>query len=205
MLAAAADDTRKAGARQLAIASYRIPAIDSDVDAVLQGDDEVARSSAVEAFARNVTYAPRRDRSVTVIATAFNDPAKSVRDAAECAFYGLDDERLTDYTSLITAFADSLALADGAGAALHSLENSRQPLPAEVLEVCEAFVALHQREIDDIATSASGDAIYVVRLALRMHAQHAEPEPRRRCLDLIDQLVAFGTHDIERDLDTIER
>lgn len=80
-----------------------------------------------------------------------------------------------------------------------------QPLPPEVLDVCEAFVTVHHREIGDIANSAAGDAMYVVRLALRMHAQHSDPEVRRRCLDLIDQLVEFRAYDIERDLDTIER
>lgn len=45
----------------------------------------------------------------------------------------------------------------------------------------------------------------LVRLALRMHAQHSDSELRRRCLDLIDQLAAFRAHDIEADLETIDR
>jgi hypothetical protein len=205
MLAAAEDDTRQVGARRLTIASYHAPALDGNVDAILGGADDIARAAAVEVFADNVTYPPRRDRSIAVIAAALHDPVKTVRDAAERAFYRLDDERLSDYIPMIAALAGSPALADGAGAALHSLETSRHPLPPEVLEVCEAFVTAHQRDIGDIATAAAGDAMYVVRLALRMHAQHTDPELRRRCLDLIDQLVAFRAHDIERDLDTIER
>ena len=145
MLAEGDDDTRKVAARQLAIASYHAPALDSDVDAALRGGEDTARAAAVEVFADNVRYAPRRDRSMAVIATALHDPAKTVRDAAERAFYSLDDERLTDYAPMIIALAGSPALADGAGAALHSLETSRQPLPPEVLEVCEAFVTAHQR------------------------------------------------------------
>lgn len=205
MAVAADDDTRRVAARQLAIASYQNPSLDSEVDAVLNSGDDTARAAAIEVFADNVTYAPRRDRSMVVIAAAFHDPAKIVRDAAERAFYALDDERLSDYTPIIAALAGSPAFPDGGSAALHSLETSRHPLPPEVLGVCEAFVAAHQRDIGDIATSAAGDAMYVVRLALRMHAQHTDPELRRRCLDLIDQLVAFRAHDIERDLDTIER
>ncbi len=204
MLSAADERTRKVAAHQLAIASYHVPGVDSDVDGVLEGGHDAVRK-AVEVFADNVTYRPRRDRSMAVIAAALHDPAKAVRDAAKRGFYGLDTERLTDYAPIIAALARSPALADGAGAALHSLEASRQPLPPEVLDLCEAFVAEHQRDIGDIATRAAGEATYVVRLALRMHAQHTDPDLRRRCLDLIDQLVAFGAHEIERDLDTIER
>ena len=103
MLAAADDDTRKVAARQLAIASYQAPTLDSDVDAVLRGGDDTARAAAVEVFADNVRYPPRRVRSMAVIAAALHDPAKTVRDAAERAFYSLDDDRLTDYAPMIIA------------------------------------------------------------------------------------------------------
>lgn len=205
MLTDAHDSAREAAARQLALASYHAPDIDGEVDAVLNGDDDTARAAAVSVFADNITYPPRRDRSVAVVSAAFDDPAKAVRDAAKQAFYHLDGERLTDYAAMIDAFARSPALADGAGAVLHMLESSRQPLPPVILDLCEAFVRTHQDAIGDIATSAAGDAMDVVRLALRMHAQYILPDIRRRCLDLIDQLVVLGAHGIERDLDTIER
>jgi hypothetical protein len=130
---------------------------------------------------------------------------KGVRDAAERAFYLLDDQPLADYAALIAVFATSPALADGAAAALHMLEASRQPLPRSVLDVCEAFVAAHKQDIGDISTAAAGDVNYVVHLTLRMHAQHADPATRRRCLDLVDELVFLHAHNIELDLDTIER
>ncbi|MDP8978270.1 MAG: hypothetical protein M3N17_06795 [Actinomycetota bacterium] len=156
-------------------------------------------------FADNITYAPRRDRTIAVLSTALYDAEKGVRDAAERAFYRLDDHPLADYAPLIAAFAESPALTDGAAAALHTLESSRQPLPPTILDVCEAFVAAHQQDIGDISTAAAGDVMYVVRLTLRMHAQHTDPDVRRRCLDLIDQLVVLRAHNIESDLDTIER
>lgn len=205
MLTADDDDTRQIAARQLTVASFQAPELDPDVDALLASPDEPMRTAAVCVFANNITYAPRRDRGVAVVSAALHDPAKAVRDAAERAFYPLDEQRLDDYAPLIAAFAGSPALTDGAGGTLHTLESSRQPLPPEVLEVCEAFVAAHQHAIGDIATGAAGDAMYVVRLALRLHAQHTEPDIRRRCLDLIDQLVVLRAHGIERDLDTIER
>jgi hypothetical protein len=38
-----------------------------------------------------------------------------------------------------------------------------------------------------------------------MHAQHTDPDVRRRCLDLIDDLVVLRAHNIESDLDAFER
>ena len=205
MLADPEDATRQAAARQLTLAAYYDPNLDNDVDDAPHERRRATRAAAVGVFADNITYAPRRDRTIAVLSAALHDPAKDVRDAAERAFYRLDDQPLADYASLIAAFAASPALADGAAAALHTLESSRQPLPPTILDVCEAFVAAHQQDIGDISTAAAGDVMYVVRLTLRMHAQHADPEVRRRCLDLIDQLVVLRAHNIESDLDTIER
>lgn len=205
MLTDADENARAIAARQLAVASYRGANIDSAIDAVLNSNDEIARAAAVSVFANNITYAPRRDRSIAIVSAALHDPSKAVRDAAARAFYHLDEEPLTDYAPLITAFADSPALAEGAGATLDTLESSRQPLPPAILDVCEAFVRANREAIGDIATAAAGDAMDIVQLTLRMHAQHTNPEVRRRCLDLVDQLIVLGAHNIERDLDTIER
>jgi hypothetical protein len=106
---------------------------------------------------------------------------------------------------MFTAFAISPALANGAGAALRSLEESRHPLPAVALDLCEAFLRTYGGAVGDITTAAAGRATYVVRLALRLHAQHTEPEMRRRCLDFIGQLVALRAYGIEGGLDSIER
>ena len=82
---------------------------------------------------------------------------------------------------------------------------SRQPLPATTLDLCEAFIATHQADIGDISTHAAADAAYITRITLRIHAQHTDIDIRRRCLDLIDQLVVLQAHNIESELDTIER
>lgn len=195
-------EARATAAQQLTVASFDAPELDNQVDAVLDGDD-IARAAAVDVFATNITNKSRRDRSVAVLSKALHDPSKAVRDAAQRAFFRLADERLDGYIPLIAAVAHGPSLA--ARPALLALEKSRQPLPAAALDVCEKFVRVHQRDISDIATAAAGDAIYVVKLALRLHAQYTDPDLRRRCLDMIDQLVILGAHNIERDLDTIER
>ena len=204
-LHSASDDARAVAARLITLAAYYDNSIDDEVDAILAGDDEGARAAAIRVIADSITYVPRRHRTIAVLSTALYDSAKSVRDAAGRGFYGLRDESLTEYETLITAFAGSPALADGGASALNTLESSRCPLPAAALDVCEAFVAAHKNDIGDISTGAAGDAMYVVRLTLRMHAQHDDPQIRRRCLDLIDQLVVLRAHNIESDLETLER
>jgi hypothetical protein len=205
MLAEPDNEVRQAAARWLTLAAYYDPNLDNEVDTLVNSADDAIRAAAVGVFAQNISYPPRRSRTIAVLSTALHDSAKSVRDAATHAFYRLNDEPLSDYVPLIAAFAESPAVADRAGTALHALESSRQPLPAAILDVCDAFVAAHQQDIGDIRTSAAGDVMYVVRLTLRMHAQHADPDVRRRCLDLIDHLVVLRAHNIESDLDTIER
>jgi hypothetical protein len=205
MLTDARDEVRKAGARRLVLASYHIPDLDQEVDALLGSADDTIRETAVRVVAENVTHSPRRNRSIEIISAAFHDPAKAVRNAAARCFYQLEEEPLTGYEPLIAALAASPALADGAGAALHALDSSRQPLPPVTLDLCEAFVRTHEGAIGDISTAAAGDAPYVVRLTLRMHAQAADTALRRRCLDLVDQLAVLGAHDLERELNNIQR
>lgn len=204
-LHSASEEARAVAARLITLAAYYDDSLDDEVDAILAGDDEGARAAAIRVIADSITYVPRQDRTIAVLATALYDSAKSVRDAAERAFYGLRDEPFSKYEALITAFAGSPALADGGASALHALESSRRPLPPAALDVCEAFVATYKTDIGNISTGAAGDAMYVVRLTLRMHAQHDDPQIRRRCLDLIDQLVVLRAHNIESDLDTLER
>lgn len=205
MLKEPGEDNRQAAARQLSFAAFYDPDLDAHVDALLIESDVAIRAAVVSVVADNITYAARRDRSVAVISLALHDSDEGVRDAAARAFYNLGDEPLTQYVDLITAFAQSPALKDGAASALHSLESSRHPLPTEVLDVCEAFVAAHESSIGDIRTAAAGGVSYVVRLVLRMHSQHTDQAVRERCLDLIDKLVVFRAFNIESDLDTIER
>lgn len=199
------DDARQVATRQLTLASLYDATLDEEIDALLSSADAVVRGAAVGVFADNVIYEPRRDRSIAVVSTALSDPVKDVRDAGGRAFYGLGDQPLDDYARLIAAFASSPAVADGAGHVLHALEETRQPLPPTVLDVCEAFVSAHGPDIGDIRTAAAGSVTYVVRLTLRMHSQYDDAYVRRRCLDLIDKLVVLGAYNIESDLDAIER
>jgi hypothetical protein len=199
------EDARQVAARQIALASYYDESLDAVVDSLVGSSDEVTRVAAVRVFADNVTYEPRRHRAIAVLTAALHDTSPAVRGDAEHAFYRLGDQRLTEYDELIQAFADSPAVADGASAALHALESSRHPLPPSVIDVCEAWVAAHDSDVGDLRTGAAGDVMDVVRLVLRIHAQHSDADLRRRCLDLVDRLVVLRAYNIEVELDSVDR
>lgn len=133
------------------------------------------------AVADNISYQPRQDRTIAVITTAFHDPAKTVRDGAERAFYHFRDEPVTHYDALISEFANSPALGDGAAAVLHTLENSRQPpagdRPRPLRGVYLNTPSRHRR-YQYARRSRSHTSI--TRLTLRIHAQHTDIEIRRR-------------------------
>jgi len=197
-------DARRAGARQLAVASYRDPALDPAVDAALNGEGST-RAGVTEVFAENLHDSDRMDRAIAVLSQSFSDPSAEVRSAALRCFYGLEEQTLEDYEPLLAALADSPALQDDPGAVFQSLESARKPLPKSVLNLCEGFVEAHGASLSDMSTAAAADATHIVQLAIRLHAQHADPETRRRCLDLIDRLVVLGVYGIDQNLALIER
>jgi hypothetical protein len=204
MINSTTDEVRQAGARQLTVASFAMPELDVLVDAALNGDN-ATRGGVIAVFADNVSNPSRHERTLTVLKRGFGDPSHQVRSSAARAFYKLDKQPLDDHTALLEVFANSDSLRDNAGVVLHMLDEVRQPLPPVVLDICERFVQAHGADIGDITTAAAGEAMSIVHLVLRLHAQHSDPNIRRRCLDLIDRLVAMRAHGIDQDLASIER
>ena len=204
MLACPVEEAQQAGARQLTVASFAAPELDRLVDAALKGD-EATRAGVLGVFAANVANPHRRDRTFRALSHGFADPSPKVRSNAVGAFQVLGSQHLSGHAMLLEAFAGSAALHDHAGVVLHLLDASRQPLPRVTLDICERFVHLHGAVIADITTAPAAEAMYLVHLVLRLHAQHDSPSIRKRCLDLVDQLVAISAHGIDNDLASIER
>lgn len=198
------EPARQTAVRQLTVASYLDPSLDRTVDDAFAGD-EANRAAIAGVYAGNIVHPERRDRAIQVLGRALADESRAVRDAAVRAFYDLKDERLDAFVPLFEHLVGTPALVEDGGPVLSVLEQCRHPLPTVALDVCEQFVAAHGKSLSDISTAAAGDAMHAVRIALRLHAQHNDPGIRRRCLDLIDTLVAAQAYNIEKDLAAIER
>jgi hypothetical protein len=196
---------RRAGARQLACASTLYSELDPHIDQLLASNDEDARAGVVEAFA-SLANGDRHDRCFTVLSAAFNDPSATVREAATHCFRGPDHQPLdARLHALIARFLGSSSFRDHAGDLLFSLDQTTQPLPNWVLGVCERYVEVSGTAMGNLATRAASDGHHLVKIVIRMRAQHTDPDIRRRCLDLIDHLLVLGAHDIDDALMSIER
>jgi len=57
----------------------------------------------------------------------------------------------------------------------------------------------------DISTSRAADSHYLADLVFRTYAQHEEPQWRRRCLALIDEMCLEGIYDVISELENFER
>lgn len=198
------EPARQTAVRQLTVASYLDRTLDPAVDDAFAGD-EASRAAITDVYANNIVHPERRDRAIQVLRRALADESRAVRDAAARAFYDLEDEPLNAFVPLFEHLVGSRALLENTGPVLNVLEQCRHPLPTVALDVCEQFVAAHGNRLGDISTAAAGGAMHAARIALRLHAQHNDPGIRRRCLDLIDTLVAAQAYNIEKDLAAIER
>jgi hypothetical protein len=203
-VASGVENARLAGVRQLTVAAYHNTQLDPLVDEAI-ADDAPMRAAAVKVVADNLTVPIRRDRAFELLAQAFDDPTPEVRSAAITCFYGLEDQPLGDYAPLLNALVNSRAIGDNIGTILHVLTQARQPLPAVTLDLCSRILAHHQDSLGDLTSSSARMGHYLVPLVVRLHAQHSDPTIRRRCLDLIDQLVAAGAEGVDKGLAAVER
>jgi hypothetical protein len=71
--------------------------------------------------------------------------------------------------------------------------------------LCRRFVAAHGANLADTPTGAAASAPSVANLAIRLHVQQSDPETRRLCLDLVDELVTFDPHGFADNLGAVER
>ena len=191
------------GGKSLALGSYWDEDLDDLVTSKL-GEGDSVRRGIVDVFAFNYQVPRRRDRAFQVLSSAFDDPVSEIRAEATKALYGLDERQLADYIDLLGRFAESQAI-ENAGMVFHGLESSRQALPPIVLELCERFVEKHRGSLGDISTAAAGDVSYVNRIVIRLLAQHSDPETTRRCLDLVDELIAESAYGLESSLEGVHR
>ncbi len=204
MVRSSRPDLARKGASVLTFASNFRPALDALVDGCLTGSED-QKLGVVELIADNVASELRRDRSVAVLAAAFDDENATVRQEASRAFWRLEGQALEPYRNLFESFAESRSFSDDASPPLHLLERSVSRLPETGLRLCERFTEVHGLEMGDMATRAAGDAREVAQTVLRLRVQTSESGRKVRCLDVIDSLVRYGAIGIDDTLNEMER
>jgi hypothetical protein len=191
-------------ARQLTVGSIGDENLDQLVDSCMAGTP-AERAGVLDVVNQNLKSELRRTRLVGLALQGLGDEDDAVREQATSAFYEVEHLSSEEANRLFDG-AESAQDFDSVGqAALVALEEYRRPLPEAALRLCEQFVQAHADEMGNIATTAAATAMHAVRVAIRFHAQRADPSLRARCLDVIDLLVANRAHGIDEGLGAIER
>jgi hypothetical protein len=99
----------------------------------------------------------------------------------------------------------SRSFREHAGSLLLLLDHTTYPLPEWALDPCERYTSLEDSAIGDLATAAASHGYHLVKIVVRINAQHTDPDIRRRCLDLMDRLLVLGAQDVDEPLASIER
>ncbi|MFC6155654.1 hypothetical protein [Kribbella jiaozuonensis] len=127
-----------------------------------------------------------------------DDSVSRVRSAAGAAASSLAKADSAAAEDLLAAISNSAAFADCFGNVLHALAERSLLLPASTLQACEYAAKA-------IATRSAGAARVgydLSRLIFRLYQQTDDPDSRRRCLDVIDQLAQNGTYGLSQLLDS---
>jgi len=206
MGASALAPVRRSGARQLALASLGRSDLDLAVEALVGSPDEEVRSGVAETFAAYAWQQQRPDRCVAGLSLAFDDPSASVQQAAAHCFTTIGERAWDERArTLSSAFITSRAFASHAEAFLRSADRTPLPLPPWVLEACKRYLNPSAQSRASARSMASAPGYHLVRIIIRIHAQNREPDIRRRCLDLLDELLLLRAHRIDDAIAAIER
>jgi hypothetical protein len=204
MLSSGSESARKNAARQIAVAAFHHLNAQADMSAVLSGDEH-CREAAANVYAVNLQHSPVRDKCREHLVHFFNDPSKKVRDTACFCFRHLTDDQLSAERELIFAFVESLAFRDDCDHLLYTLNKSTALLPDVVCAIGEKLITLCRA--GDSATNYEyrRGAYKLPDLVIRLYNQTYDIATKRRCLDLIDQMLELGFDSVESELTKVER
>jgi hypothetical protein len=191
MLASAEKKSRHTAARQITLAAFSHLEAEEDMKIVLSGDEE-CRGGIAEIYAHNVLNESVRKKCAASLEQLFNDPAKTVRDIAARWFYNRHGAWTDWQRVLLRKYIESEALADGDMECQMNLKDTPEKLPEEVLCLAERTVKLFEQELKKPSPDLSRFSYYIPSLTLRFYEQSKDETARRKCLDLLDRMIAFG-------------
>ena len=186
------DDVAKRAGRIWAVARWheQLPAgIVTDVSAL----PVAARQGAAAIFASSVAD------SFDDLRDLFDDPDPEVLQQVGFGMQRLDQVPASDQEGLIDEFMASAAFAEHMGELMRALERMSSAMPSNTIDACERVVGLAGADLADLAKASAltgRDLSAVVRRLYR----HGDQDMRARCLDIIDKLAEFNTHDLEEAL-----
>ena len=191
MLASSESAALKAGARQMTLASLSLEEAREDADLVLSLGGE-ARVAAAIVYADNVADPAIGAECEERLRTLFTDESEAVRHAAARCWNALKPDELTERSSLLRAYVQSIGPDADVTVLTHALEQSHESLPPEVCDLAERAVVSYGRKAGDIRLREAAAAYDLAPLVMRLHEETDDPDLRRRVLDVIDDMLGFG-------------
>lgn len=202
------EEVRQVAARQITLGNLARSEGDALASECATGDAAL-RTGAAEIYAANLRQAQFKEKCESALCTFLGDESEDVRTAASKCFDGFEGDELGEYSALAEAFAQSLAFEDRPQRLLSALSETTAALPEAGCLAVERLADLFS--LGDIGrVQGTGLATReAVRLTVRTYAQaesaHNASALKRRCLDIVDQLVALRAHGIGEALGTFER
>jgi hypothetical protein len=204
MLGSEFDEVREAGGRLAAFAGLELDLPELVADVISSKDPRVRKGAAV-ICAHRLPFAGDGEAAQRGLLELIRDEDPAVRSAAAEVAGALRDRPLSHQHDLLMALVDSPAFTDALPQLLITLEHSSERVDELVLAAARRFVDLHQGQMDNIATSAAGDAKEIGELVLRAYAQADDAKGRQAALDLIDDLLAQAAYGFSEIVGAAER
>jgi hypothetical protein len=198
------DDVRKAGGRLAAYVGLELEAL-GVLDSVRNGSDPVARAGAALVCGHRLPHTSNVQLAMECIEHFISDDVEEVRTAAGSVAAALRDASLRPFKSVLESLIDSPSFMEVLGQLLITLAHAPDRIDDLVLKTVGKFVQAYRAEMGNISTRAAGEAREVGELVLRAYAQASDREARRRCLDLLDELLLFGAYGVVDLVDQAER
>ncbi|MEU0449356.1 hypothetical protein [Streptomyces tendae] len=204
MLYSSVSPVRRVGGQVAALAAmeWEIPDL---LAKVLAGDDTAQRQGAADICAQRLLNTGDAALAHHALVRFFHDPEEEVREAAAEVAAALRGQRLWAYQRTLTALIDSRAFGAALSQLLITLEDAPDRVDELVLACARRFVAVFGAASADLARGVAADARHIGRLLVRAYVQASSPAPRSRILELLDQLLFFGSYGVAEAINDSDR
>ncbi|MET9778294.1 ATP-binding protein [Streptomyces sp. NPDC006367] len=172
---------------------------------VLVGDDTAQRQGAADVCAQRLRNTGDAALAHHALVRFFHDPEEGVREAAATVAAALRGRRLRPYRRTLTALIDSHAFGTALPQLLITLEHAPDRVDEMVLTCARRFVAVFGAASADLARGVAADARHIGRLLVRAYVQASSPVLRSGILDLLDELLLFGSYGVAEAINDSDR
>jgi hypothetical protein len=194
----------EAGARQVCVLALDVEAARVDAERIQRGTS-VMRKAAAEVYSTNVAHEVVGSTCRQLLKPFFADSDESVRAQTGLAFRHLASLSLNEQADLLAAFLEAGPEKAALEPLVHALESSLVQLPDLVCRFAERCIEVYRAEAGDISTAASGVAMYLSKIVVRLYAQTEDPAVQSRCLNMIDEMERHHFLGLSDELQRLDR